>query len=153
MSTKLPLYSGSSFEFSVDYELQAKIGEGTFSDVWMCVRRNNRQELAAKILKKNYGQTLDPDTWNAIGEVNVTNSVENHPFLLMMQGAFHEKDTGKVILFAELMKRSLYDIIEAGECPLPNYRIKTYMYQMLEGMQRYCLLKFTYCPVLSVYSE
>jgi len=103
------------------------------------VRRKDGQELAAKILKKNYGKTVNSETWNAISEVNVANSVEKHPFLLTMQGAFHEEGTGKVIFVTELMTKSLCDIIEEGHCPLLDHRIKTYMYQMLEGINIYIL--------------
>jgi len=120
--------------FYSEFDLKEKIGKGTFSDVWLCVQRNDGREYAAKILKKNYGHTMDADKWNTISEVNVFNSVGNHPFLLMLKSAHHDKENGKIILVTELMKKSLYDIIENGECPLSEYRIKTYMYQMLEGI-------------------
>lgn len=133
MLSKLPPYSSNSQSFSVDYDLKNKIGQGTFSEVWLCVQRNSGQEFAAKILKKNYGDTMDKAKWDNISEVNVLHSVGHHPFLLMMEEAYHERETGKIILITELMKKSLYDIIEEGECPLSDYRVKTYMYQMLEG--------------------
>lgn len=133
----LPNVSPSSkdnfYNFRTEFDLKKKIGEGTFSDVWLCVKRNSGREYAAKILKKNYGHKVDDDTWNAISEVNVSKSVGKHPFLLMLESSYHEEETGKIILVSELMKKSLYDIIENGECPLSDYRIKTYMYQMLEG--------------------
>ncbi|KAE9544145.1 hypothetical protein AGLY_001834 [Aphis glycines] len=125
----------NSNNFRTEFDLKKKIGEGTFSDVWLCVQRNSGREYAAKILKKNYGHKVDDDTWNAISEVNVSKSVGKHPFLLMLESAYHEEETGKIILVSELMKKSLYDIIENGECPLSDYRIKTYMYQMLEGLR------------------
>lgn len=133
MLSKLPPYSSSSHSFSVDYEVKNKIGEGTFSEVWLCVQRNSGQEFAAKILKKNYGETIDATMWDDISEVNVLNAVGHHPFLLKMVEAHHERQTGRIILITELMKKSLYDIIEVGECPLSDYRVKIYMYQMLEG--------------------
>jgi renal tumor antigen len=129
-----PSSKDNSNSFKTEFDLKKKIGEGTFSDVWLCVQRNNGREYAAKVLKKNYGCTVDADTWNSISEVNVSNSVGKHPFLIMLEAAYHEKETGKIILVSELMKKSLYDIIENGECPLSDYRIKTYMYQMLEGI-------------------
>jgi len=124
----------NSNSFYSEFDLNKKIGEGSFSEVWLCVQRSNGREYAAKILKKNYGYSVDAETWNAVSEVNVSNSLENHPFLLMLKSAYHEKENGKIILVSELMKKSLYDIIENGECPLSEYRIKTYMYQMLEGI-------------------
>ncbi|XP_060848458.1 MAPK/MAK/MRK overlapping kinase-like [Rhopalosiphum padi] len=130
-----PSSKDNSNSFNTEFDLKKKIGEGTFSDVWLCVQRNNKREYAAKVLKKNYGCTVDADTWNSISEVNVSNSVGKHPFLIMLEAAYHEKETGKIILVSELMKKSLYDIIENGECPLSDNRIKTYMYQMLEGLR------------------
>ncbi|CAI6357632.1 unnamed protein product [Macrosiphum euphorbiae] len=121
--------------FYSEFDLKEKIGEGSFSDVWLCVQRNNGREYAAKVLKKDYGHTVDADKWNAISEVNVSNSVGKHPFLLMLKSAYHDKEKGQIILVTELMKKSLYDIIENGECPLSEYRIKTYVYQMLEGLR------------------
>lgn len=121
-------------DFTTDFDLKSKIGEGTFSEVWLCIQRDNKKEYAAKILKKNFGKTMDEDAWNDISEVNILQSILPHPFLLMMDRGYHETGQGRVILISELMKRSLYDVIEAGECPLSDYRIKTYIYQMLEGM-------------------
>lgn len=121
-----------SNNFTDDYDLKYKIGEGTFSDVWSCVQRITGQELAAKILKMEYQQPFDATSWKSINEVNFANSVENHPFLLMMKAAYYVPDTGKVILVSELMHRSLYSIIE-NKCILTHYKIKTYMFQMLEG--------------------
>lgn len=123
----------SSAEFSAEFSMRTLIGEGTFSEVWSCVRRNNGRKFAAKILKMNYGPRMNADAWSDISEVNVSNSVKKHPFLLLIEEAYHDRNTGKVILVTELMNKSLYDIIEDGECPLPEYRVKIYMYQMLEG--------------------
>jgi len=120
--------------FYSEFDLKEKIGEGSFSDVWLCVKRNNGREYAAKVLKKDYGHTVDADKWNAISEVNVSNSVGKHPFLLMLKSAYHDKEKGQIILVTELMKKSLNNIIENGECPLSEYSIKTYVYQMLEGI-------------------
>ncbi|KAL5239270.1 hypothetical protein ACI65C_006680 [Semiaphis heraclei] len=125
----------NSNNFYSEFDLKKKIGEGTFSEVWLCVQRNNEREYAAKVLKKKYGNTIDTDTWTSISELNVSFSLEKHPFLIMIESAYHEKETGKIILVSELMKKSLYDIIENGECPLSEFRIKTYMYQMLEGLK------------------
>ncbi|XP_025191092.1 MAPK/MAK/MRK overlapping kinase-like [Melanaphis sacchari] len=130
-----PFRKDNSNNFSTEFDLKKKIGEGSFSDVWLCVQRNSGREYAAKILKKNYGHKVDAEIWNTISEVNVLSSLRKHPFLLMLEDAYHEKETGKIILVSELMKKSLYDIIENRECPLSDYRIKTYMYQMLEGLR------------------
>lgn len=134
MLPKLSLYRSNKNDFSVDYDLKNKLGEGSFSEVWLCVRRNTGEELAAKILKKKYGRTINTDTWHTISEVLVAKSIEKHPFLLTMEGAYHEIESGKVILITELMKKSLYDIIEGSQSPIPDFRIKCYMYQMLEGI-------------------
>lgn len=136
MLSKLPLNISCSNRFSEDYDLKEKIGEGTFSNVWLCVRRISGQKAAAKVLKNNYEHTVFEDTWNDISEINVADLLQKHPFLLMVEKAYYEKQ--KIILITELMKKSLYDILkEAKGCPLPEHRIKTYMYQMLEG--KYCV--------------
>lgn len=70
MPTEVPLNSGSSGDFLSIYDLQKKIGQGTFSEVWRCVRRNGGQEFAAKILKKDYGSDMDEKDWLAISEVD-----------------------------------------------------------------------------------
>lgn len=120
-------------EFSADYDLKNKLGEGSFSEVWLCVRRSDGAELAAKILKKHYGRTMDAAAWNAISEVTVATSIDKHPYLLTTEKAYHDVESGKVVLVAELMKKSLYDVIESGQCAMTDVRIKCYMYQMLEG--------------------
>lgn len=131
MVSKLPPNSECSPSgFSAHYDLKAKIGEGTFAEVWWCTRRDTGQEAAAKVLKKNYGKNTE---WSTISEVTVAKSVGKHPFLLTTESAYFDHGTGKIILVTELMKKSLYDLITEGTCPLPDNRIKTYMYQMLEG--------------------
>ncbi|XP_050527892.1 MAPK/MAK/MRK overlapping kinase-like [Daktulosphaira vitifoliae] len=121
--------------FYSDYFLDIKIGEGTFSDVYKCVEKNYGRKMAAKILKNDYGPTIDADTWASINEVNVANIIERHPFLLIVDSAYHDIGTGRIVLVTELMKNSLYDVIESGECPLTDNRIKIYMYQLLEGLK------------------
>lgn len=133
MSNKLSCLTRKICDFSNDYHLKTKIGEGTFSEVWSCVNRTDGQDLAAKILKKNYGAKIDAATWHTISEVSVTASLRNHPSLLMVMCAYHEPETGRVILVTELMKKSLFDIIGDGKHPLTDNRIKIYMYQILEG--------------------
>lgn len=123
----------SSTDFSVNYELIKKIGEGSFSNVWLCVNRNNGKELAAKILKKNFGKSVNATTLDDISEIRVARLVGKHPFLLMVEGVYHRQETGEIILFTELMKKSFYDLIKNGECPLLGNRMKSYTYQMLEG--------------------
>lgn len=133
MLSKLRPYSSSGHSFSVDYDVKDQIGGGTFSNVYLCVHRSSKKEFAAKILIKNYRDIMDTTAWDGISEVNVLNAVGHHPFLLRLVEVYHERETGRIIMVTELMKKSLYDIIEAGECPLSDYRVKTYMYQMLEG--------------------
>lgn len=122
--------------FADNYDLKDNIGEGTFSEVRMCVQRSTGLKFAAKILKKDYQKTLDATTWNSFNEVNIANTLENHPFLLIIKTAYYEPNIGKVILVSELMEKSLYEVIE-NKCILTHYQIKTYMFQMLEG--KYCM--------------
>lgn len=119
--------------FSGEFELKKVIGQGAFSDVYLCVRRDDERKYAAKVLKKDYGQTMDETAWKTVSELNVANSMTKHPFILSIVMAYHEQQSGKVILLTELMSRSLYDIITEGQCPLSDIRIRDYMYQMLEG--------------------
>lgn len=145
MSAKLSLNSGSVFDnFSVDYDLKDKIGEGAFSDVWSCVQRSNGQLAAAKVLKNDYKNTMTDATWNSISEINVANSLKNHPFLLTLKKAYYDDKLGRVTLVTELMKKSLFDIIEEKKCPLPEFQIKSYMYQMLEGRYIFLTIKFNF---------
>lgn len=123
----------SSTNFFDDYELKHSIGQGAFSDVYLCVRRDNEQQYAAKVLKEDYGRTMDETAWKTISELNVANAMRKHPFILSIGLAFHEQQTGKIILLSELMNKSLHEVIAEGQCPLSDVRIKEYMYQMLEG--------------------
>lgn len=133
MSPKLSLYSSENNSFTVNFDKKNQLGEGTFSKVWLCVRRNNGEELAAKILKKKYKNNMNATTWKTISEVMVATSIEKHPFLLMMEEAYHEVDSGEIILVTELMNNSLHDIINECQSPISDSRIKNYMYQILEG--------------------
>jgi len=137
MSPKPSLFSGNGYNFSNDFDLKDKLGEGSFSEVWLCVRRSDGAELAAKILKKHYGRAMDTAAWTTISEVTVATSIGKHPYLLTMEEVYHDVESGKVILVTELMKKSLYDVIDSGQCVMTDARIKCYMYQMLEGILRF----------------
>lgn len=123
----------SSNDFSADYALIKKIGEGSFSDVWLCVNQNDGKQLTAKILKRDFDKTANANTLSDVSEVRVARVVGRHPFLRMVEGVYHQQNNGKIVLFAELMRRSLRDVIEDDELPLSACRLKSYTYQMLEG--------------------
>lgn len=146
MSELRPVNFSSVDDFTTEYDVKNQIGEGMFSNVLLCVQRENGQEYAAKILKKSYGSIMRANDWNSIAEVKVAESILRHPFLLMMERCYHERlGTGRVIMVSELMKRSLSDVIEAGECPLPENHVKSYMYQLLEGNND--IRKYSHLPV------
>lgn len=118
--------------FDSEYEVINEIGSGSYSEVWSCVQRATGQKRAAKMLKEDYGTTMDAAAWNAITEVNVANSISKHPFLLTADAVYYEPELRKVILITELMAKTLYDIIK-DKCVLTDHQIKIYAYQMLEG--------------------
>lgn len=127
----------SSYDFTTNYDLKTKLGAGAFSDVWLCVKRNNGKEMAAKILKKAYGSSeVNVAMLNAISEVKIAKTVGNHPFLLMVEGAYFNRECDKIVIVTELMTKTLFDVIKDKEFSLTQFRIKIYTYQMLEGI--YC---------------
>lgn len=134
MSGSRPENVNSLGDFASDYKIKYQISEGNFSYVWMCVQRDNGHKYAAKILKKSYGNSVNMDDWKNIAEVKVARSFLKHPFLLMLERVYHEcSEPGRVIMVSDMMNRTLYDVIGAGECPLQEKRVKSYTYQLLEG--------------------
>ncbi|XP_075227406.1 MAPK/MAK/MRK overlapping kinase-like [Lycorma delicatula] len=115
----------------LQYRIQCKIGEGSFSDVLRCQNRETGQVVAAKRLKQFFPSTAEAEE---IPEVIAMKKLPHHPNILHLIESHFEPLLGKVTLIFDIMDMSIYDMIKTRKRPVPEAKVKNYLYQILKGI-------------------
>ncbi|XP_052120138.1 MAPK/MAK/MRK overlapping kinase-like [Frankliniella occidentalis] len=118
--------------FYTKYEVLCKIGEGSFSEVLKCQDRSSGQLFAAKKLRNAYRSLLDAAN---IPEAVAARKLKPHPNVLHLLEQHFDAATGCVTLIFELMEKSLYDLLKSRVRMLPEVRVRSFLYQLLQGCE------------------
>ncbi|XP_055497109.1 MAPK/MAK/MRK overlapping kinase-like isoform X11 [Leucoraja erinacea] len=114
-----------------DYRLVAKIGEGTFSEVWKAQSLKNGTFYACKKMKQ-YIESLEEV--NNIREIQAMRRLSLHPNILQLHDVAFDKKSGSLALICELMDMNIYELIRGRRHPLSENKIKSYMYQLCKSL-------------------
>ncbi|XP_069772513.1 MAPK/MAK/MRK overlapping kinase-like isoform X3 [Narcine bancroftii] len=114
-----------------DYRLVAKIGEGTFSEVWKAQSLKNGTYFACKKMKQ-YIESLE-EVKN-IREIQAMRRLSLHPNILQLHDVAFDKKSGSLALICELMDMNIYELIRGRRNPLPESKIRSYMYQLCKSL-------------------
>ncbi|EEB15251.1 mitogen-activated protein kinase ERK-A, putative [Pediculus humanus corporis] len=120
-----------STTFLKKYKVLSQIGEGSFSEVLKCQERETGNLFAAKRLKKDYHSLAEV---TESPEVIAMRKLSHHPNILHIIEFHVDPIPGKVTFIFELMEMSLYDMMKNRKRPLPELRVKRYLYQLLKGL-------------------
>ncbi|KAK6631802.1 hypothetical protein RUM43_013866 [Polyplax serrata] len=120
-----------STTFLKKYKVLSHIGEGSFSEVLKCQERESGNLYAAKRLKKDYHSLAEV---TESPEVIAMRKLSHHPNILHIIEFHVDPIPGKVTFIFELMDMSLYDMMKNRKRPLPEIRVKRYLYQLLKGL-------------------
>lgn len=136
-------YSEDSFEeeynemlkgelLSNKYLIIYKIGQGTFSTVWLSLNIQNNKFYAIKIQNEDEYNSGEEES-NILRKMNADGKYLNN----LIESLTYESDLGlHFCMVFELMACSVYDIIKHGKYSkgLPLHIVKKIIYQLLQGI-------------------
>ncbi|KAM6068870.1 MAPK/MAK/MRK overlapping kinase isoform 2-T2 [Theristicus caerulescens] len=113
------------------YKPVGKIGEGTFSDVLKTLSLRDGKYYACKHMKQHFESM---EQVNNLREIQVLRRLSPHPNILTLHEVVFDKKAGSLSLICELMDMNIYELIKGRRKPLPEKKIKNYMYQLCRSL-------------------
>ncbi|KAJ8341663.1 hypothetical protein SKAU_G00339540 [Synaphobranchus kaupii] len=114
-----------------DYKIIKKIGEGTFSEVVKTQSLKDGNYYACKTMK----QPMDSlEQANNMREVQAMKRLSPHPNIIQLHEIVFDEETGSLSLICELMEMNIYELIRGRQYPLPENKVKHYMYQLCKSL-------------------
>ncbi|XP_063039691.1 MAPK/MAK/MRK overlapping kinase-like isoform X2 [Engraulis encrasicolus] len=114
-----------------DYRIIKKIGEGTFSEVVKTQSLKDGKYYACKTIK----QSIDSlEQANSLREVQAMKCLNPHPNILQLHELVFDAGSGTLSLICELMDMNIYEFIRGRQYPLPESKIKHYMFQLCKSL-------------------
>ncbi|XP_058848107.1 MAPK/MAK/MRK overlapping kinase-like isoform X1 [Acipenser ruthenus] len=114
-----------------EYRIIGKIGEGTFSEVVKAQSLQDGGYYACKKMKQRFEST---EQVNNLREIQAMRRLSPHPNILQLHEVLHDRKTGSLSLICELMEMNVYELIRGRRDPLPENKIKSYMYQLCKSL-------------------
>ncbi|NXJ05852.1 MOK kinase, partial [Odontophorus gujanensis] len=115
----------------VEYKPVCRIGEGTFSDVLKMLNLRDGKYYACKCMKQHFKSI---EQVNNLSEVQALRRLSPHPNILTLHEVVFDKKAGCLSLICELMDMNIYELIKGRRKPLPEKKIKSYMYQLCKSL-------------------
>ncbi|KAI9790389.1 MAG: serine/threonine protein kinase, CMGC, CDC2/CDK sub [Peltula sp. TS41687] len=121
-----------------DYELQGKLGEGTFGEVWKATSRKNVSVFALKKILVHNEKDGFPIT--ALREIRLLKML-SHPNVLKLEEMAVERIKGEgrkkatIYMVTPYMDHDLSGLLENPDVRFTEPQIKCYMLQLLEGLR------------------
>ncbi|NXT54929.1 MOK kinase, partial [Pluvianellus socialis] len=115
----------------LEYKAVGKIGEGTFSDVLKMLSLRDGKYYACKHMKRHFESM---EQVNNLREIQALKRLSPHPNILMLHEVVFDKKAGSLSLICELMDMNIYDLIKGMRKPLPEKKIRNYMYQLCKSL-------------------
>ena len=116
-----------------EYKIGKKIGEGTFSIVYVVQKKNSKlgEKYAMKIIKDKY-KSLDEVQKNE--EIRVMNKIGHHNNIISLRDILFEPKQRQLALVMDLMEMNLLDLILPDMPPLSTENCLKLTYQLLKGL-------------------
>lgn len=113
-----------------NYTKTEKVGEGTFGEVFKAIDKRTGLQVAIKRTKLSHEDEGVPST--AIREISLLKDLAGHPNIVELKDVINEP--GELNLIFEWVDRDLKKYMDKTEGPLAPMLVKSYMYQMLRGL-------------------
>ncbi|KAH9601529.1 Protein kinase domain [Trypanosoma melophagium] len=113
------------------YKILGKKGEGTFSEVLKAQDIETNRLVAIKCMKKPF---KSKEQVNRLREIQAVRRLQPHPNIVQLIEVMFDKSTGRLALVFEFMEMNLYELIRGRRQYLGEERIRSYMYQLLKGL-------------------
>uniref|UniRef100_A0AAY5K4J5 mitogen-activated protein kinase n=1 Tax=Esox lucius TaxID=8010 RepID=A0AAY5K4J5_ESOLU len=115
----------------LDYKIIKKIGEGTFSEVVKARSLKDGKYYACKTMKQPISSL---EQANNLREVQAMKRLNPHPNIIQLHELIFDKESGILSLVCELMEMNVYEFIRGRQQPLPDSKIRLYMYQLCKAL-------------------
>lgn len=110
------------------YQVTKKLGDGTYGSVLRAVNRQTGEITAVKRMKKKFY------TWQECMQLREVQSLKklNHPNIIKLKEVIREND--ELFFVFEYMESNLYEYTKDLERPMPEHKIRNFMYQIYQGL-------------------
>ena len=119
-----------------DFEILKKLGDGSFSQVYLVLRRSDSQTYALKKVK--LGLLKSKEKENAINEVRILASID-HPNIVPYKEAFYDEASNSLCIIMEFVSGGtlshLIDVLRKSGNKLDESVIWCYISQFLKGLK------------------
>ena len=116
---------------SSDIRVIAKLGEGSFAEVFKVKNPKTQQIFAVKRLKKRY-RTIDEV--NKLPEVLYLRALQGHPNIIKLYEVMFDNNSGFVALRFEIMDVNLYELVRDNQKPYDEKTSLLLIYQLLKAL-------------------
>ncbi|XP_075471158.1 MAPK/MAK/MRK overlapping kinase isoform X4 [Ascaphus truei] len=113
------------------YKTISKVGEGTFSEVMKTQSLKDGNYYACKKMKQHFKSI---EQVNNLREVQALRRLSPHPNILMLHEVLFDRKAGCLALICELMDMNIYELIRGRRHPLPENKIRNYIYQLCKSL-------------------
>ncbi|KAE8586744.1 hypothetical protein XENTR_v10021748 [Xenopus tropicalis] len=114
------------------YKTISKIGEGTFSEVLKTQSLQDGNFYACKKMKQQFKSA---EQVNNLREVQALRRLSPHPNILTLCEVIFDRKSGGLSLICELMDMNIYELIRGRRHPLPQNKLRQYMYQLCKSLE------------------
>lgn len=112
-----------------EYHILAKLGDGTFSNVFKVKKDKTCEIFAMKIMKKRYASVEEVDSND---EIRYMRELGSHPNILQIYDVIFEPKLGRLSIVVDLMEYNLLQLLESPHfCPDD---VLYYSYQLINGI-------------------
>ncbi|XP_042910996.1 MAPK/MAK/MRK overlapping kinase [Parasteatoda tepidariorum] len=96
-----------------------------------CQNLADGQLYACKTLKRHF---VSVDQALGLTEVRALRRLRPHVNVVQLHDIIFDKKSGRLALVFELMDLNMYELLKARRKPLPEFRVKSYVYQLLRSL-------------------
>jgi len=115
------------------YELLAKKGEGTFSEVIRARCLSSNKEVAIKVMRNKFTSL---EQVNSLREIQALRRLSPDPGIVQLDEVLFDETSGRLALVFELMHMNLYELIRGRKNFLPEAHTKSILFQVLKAVDR-----------------
>ncbi|EAY13411.1 CMGC family protein kinase [Trichomonas vaginalis G3] len=112
-----------------EYTIMAKVGDGTFSNVFKVKKNSTGEIFAMKVMKKHYESVEEVD---ANDEIRYMRELGEHQNILQLYDVIFEPKLGRLSLVTDLMEFNLLNLLNTPHF-FPD-DVLYYSYQLLNGL-------------------